>query len=110
MWDASKLNVYPSTVQNASFGPELKDHGEANVAVSPTVTNPAKIPLTLCTVGMNPPWSNQPRTCVAVLTVPLSNSTPPANVIALVGKASACWTQNAQVIKPSASRTKTVLL
>jgi hypothetical protein len=82
MWDAIKLNVNPPTLQKPGSGPELKDHGKANSAVAPD--NPAKLPLPLCTVGMNPLSSNQPVTIVAVLTVVLFNSTPPAKVIAPV--------------------------
>src|SRR4029077_2268431 len=108
MEDASKLNVNPPTVHNAAW-PEPKIHGKANIAVAPA--NPAKLPLALCTVGMAPLSSNQVMTCDAGLTVSVSNSTPPAKVMAPVsGTARACWTQSAQLINPSARKTKILLL
>jgi hypothetical protein len=79
MEDAIKLNVNPSTVQNAGTAGELKNHVGVNVTESPVVTNAAKLPLALNTVGFT-----QLVTSVAVLTLGWSNVTPPAKVIAPV--------------------------
>ena len=51
MEDDVRLNVNPPTLQRAGSGPELKFQGAVIVTVAPTVTNVAKSPDRLTTVG-----------------------------------------------------------
>jgi hypothetical protein len=81
--DDVRSNVYPLTLQRAGTGPELKFHGANIVTEAPTLTNVAKSPDRLATVGS---WGGlaplcQSVTLVAVLTEPVSRCAPPLIVM-----------------------------
>ena len=65
--DAIKLNVNPPTLQSSYCAGTKSPRAGHTLPMSPAVTNAAKTPLTLCTVGRFA--CNQPVTCVAVLTL-----------------------------------------
>jgi hypothetical protein len=81
MEDAVRLNINPPTLQRAGSGPELKFQGAAIVTEAPTLTNVAKSPDRLTTVGGKLAPLSHPVTWVAVLTEFVLRCAPPLIVM-----------------------------
>ena len=89
MEDAVRLYVNPPTLQRAGCSPELKVQGAVIVTEAPTLTNVAKSPDRLETVGGKLFPLSHDITLVALLTESVSRCAPPLNVmVPLIGAAS----------------------